>query len=690
MFFDMTGNPAMLFVAMALLIANCGVFAAQSETESTTVPVTTGESAPREEPIENESDDSPRLIVVTPTRTAHHPDEVSSSVSVMTQKDFTRKHRQNIEDMLRDLEGLDFGRQAGVAHQTYPVIRGVGGTFAGATTQILIDGMAQDAATSNILGHGGLNFMDVQDIERVELVRGPISSLYGYGAIGGVINVIPKRWNDEAGAEIKASHGANDTWLHGGAVGSATDNFDVRVSFYDARSDGFIAKPERDRFGQIDYGPRDWTDHKIGLNGGYMLDSRQEITFSHHEYETDSAINGGDRPYNRQLMSGRSTRLSYQYDLNNGASLKARYQVTRLAQDYWFDEEDWSGDIGNFALAYSGSRISDSKRFLLELDSKLSTAHHLIVGLSHDEGTAETHSASLVRASDDTTDAIYLQDEYSAGAFSLTAGIRYDRIDLSPITNNGAEVNGIGSVDNVVSPRLSALYKLNDATSFYASAGSAFLPAPNNFKFVQPSAIRVDNPDLKPEQSISYEVGMRNSFGWGRLRTAVYRTEYEDKIALGVDSVSGLDQWQNIAVRRVLGLELALEGDLDNGWYPYANYTHLDAEDQAASGAEFTEATRVSPNKFNLGFTYESAQLWSFTFNGRWVDAQYFNNLSEAQKADSYFQADALFRMNTPGFGGKLDLFMACNNITDKKYQPFNIDEWSDGRTFTVGVNGRF
>lgn len=326
---------------------------------------------------------------------------------------------------------------------------------------------------------------------------------------------------------------------------------------------------------------------------------------------------------------------------------------------------------------------------MVEMHSRLSDNQELIAGISHDSGDSTESFSWAVRDSDHTTNALYVQDELTLGAYSLTAGLRYDRIELSPIISNGSPINGNSSVDNVVSPRVGLAYKLSAATSFYSSIGSAFLPAQNKFKFVEPSVTRVDNPNLDPENSLSFEIGMRNRFPVGKLRTALYRTNFKDKIVLGVDPVSGLDQWQNRALRRVLGVEIAFDGDLGNGWYPYANYTHLKAEDQATEGAEFTEATRVSPNKFNIGVTYESGG-WSATFNGRWVDSQYLLNLTEAQKADSYFEGDAQIRFKVPTFNDKLDGYLAVNNITGKKYTPFNIEEWSDGRSVTLGFNGKF
>jgi outer membrane receptor protein involved in Fe transport len=346
-------------------------------------------------------------------------------------------------------------------------------------------------------------------------------------------------------------------------------------------------------------------------------------------------------------------------------------------------------DIGNFEQGFAFSRHSDTKALMVELTTQLANNQQLIAGISYDTGEAK-EIFSYVRNSEHTTKAVYIQDEITLGAFLFTTGIRYDRIALSPITVDGVPINGNSSVDHVLSPRLGVTYRLDDATSFYSSIGSAFLPAQNKFKFVQPSADRVDNPDLDPEKSISFEVGMRNKLPFGKLRSAIYRTNFRHKIVQGLDPVTGLKQWQNRSLRKVLGVEIAYEGDLGSGWYPYANYTHIKAEDQAFEGAEFTEATRVSPNKFNLGFTYEKSDVWSASFNGRWVDSQHFFNLSDEQKGCSYFQVDAQVRLKLPGFNGKLDGYLAVNNITDKKYNPYNVDEWSDGRTISVGVNGKY
>ena len=235
-----------------------------------------------------------------------------------------------------------------------------------------------------------------------------------------------------------------------------------------------------------------------------------------------------------------------------------------------------------------------------------------------------------------------------------------------------------------------ARYHLTESTSFYASAGTAYLPATNDFKFVQPSTTRVDNPGLNPETSTTYEIGMNNRLDIGALRTALFHTDYKDKITLGTDSASGKRQWQNVAVVKVDGLEIAYQGDLGHGWRPYANYSYTRARDYATPGAPGTESLRVAPHKLNAGLTYAPADAWSATLNARRVSGLYFNDLTQAQWADGYTQIDAKISAKLPVQGNKWEAFVAANNLTDRKYQPFNIGEWSDGRTFTVGVNGRF
>lgn len=640
-------------------------------------------------------------MVVTATRTERRTDEVPASVSVLTEKTLATKNRQNVNDALRDFEGLDFVSQQGVGHQVFPTIRGVGGSYAGSTTQVLVDGMAHDSVVSGVMGHGGLNFTSLLDVEQVEVVRGPASALYGPSAVGGVINVIPKRWKGAPGAEVATAFGSHNTQMLGAAVGMAKENFDIRFSVYEAKSDGYKATPTEDQYGGWDLGPRDWKDNKIGLMVGFRPADNHEVTFEFQQYKTDSSDYGG-RPHSRQDTDGQSTTLGYRYDLSAETNIKANFRSTKLKQKYFFDSWYWNGlatagvvTPADLTLADYGGRISDTTAFQAILDTRPMAGNQLILGYGHDSGDYEmygvpTGGTRWVDGSKSKVDAVFIQDEHKFGALTLTAGARHDRIDLSPVTEDGAPKNGSGSVENVTNPRLGVRYQFTEVTSAYASYGTAYLPATNSFKYVQPSTTRVDNPGLKPESSTTYEIGMNNTWSSGSLRTALFHTDYEDKINLGTDAATGKRQWQNVAIVKVDGIEVAYQGDLGHGWKPYANFSYTKARDYATSGAPGTQSMRVAPRKFNAGLTYAPSDAWSATLNARYVSGLYFNNLTQAQWADGYTQADAKISARLPIQGQKLEAFFAVNNLTDKKHEASNKAEWTDGRTFMVGLNGRF
>ena len=632
-------------------------------------------------------------ITVTAMRVARHTDEVPASVSVVSAADLETKNRKNLYDALRDLEGLDFGYSGSVAQQVAPTLRGVGGSYAGSTTQVLVDGMGHDAAVSNLLGHGGLNFTSMQDIERVEVVRGPASAVYGPGVIGGVINVIPKHWSGDPGAEVNASYGTHATRTLGVAVGTANEQFDLRLSGYDARSDGYRAIPTRDRSGQLDYAPRDWKDSKFALIAGYHPTSADSFTLSAQSFSTRSASQGG-RPNERHDLDGQSATLGYRHEWANGTVLRADLRVTSLDQKYTFDEEDWDGDIGNFALAYFGGRSSDTTGLVVQVEAHPLADNTLVAGYSHDDGSYESWgqypgSARSTTGDDDKVDALFVQDEHRVGAWILSAGLRYDRLDFSPDMVNGVPKNGSGSVDNIITPRLGARYLIDPRLSMYASVGRGYLPALNSFKFVQPSTTRTDNPDLDPETSTTYEIGANARTDFGGLRAALYHTNYHDKITLGTDPVTGLRQWQNIAVVKVDGLELAYDGRIGQAWRPYANFNYTHARDYATGGGTGTQSLRVAPRRFNAGLTYAPSAQWSATVNARLVSAMYFNAATPAERGAGYGVIDAKLQMALP-VGRDWSAFVAVNNLGDHRYSEWNSGEYADGRTYTVGMHGAF
>lgn len=624
-------------------------------------------------------------VVVTATRTERPIDEVPASVSLITNDDLSRQQLLKSEDALKNIEGVDFNTVPGNAAASVPLIRGIGGSYAGATSVVLVDGIATDSYISSVVGRGGFNFLAPQDIERMEVVRGPASALYGPNVVGGVVNVIPKRWMGEAGGEIHTTQGAHNSNSTGAVVGMANRLIDLRLSAYDFRTDGFVAKPDPDPSGVKDTHKRGWQDSKWNFNGAIRPADDQEIRVSVQQFRTNQDYLGGLTD-SSQKLEGDAYTLSYTKDFPAGQHLKVSYRHANLLQS-WDDAPSGMG---------VGHRRSITDTLESQIDLHPLERNTLSLGASYQ--TADHLTRSVTSASTSTAKAnslgLFIQDEHRFENLVFTFGGRYDHIDQGASTKNGTAVHD-GASENIFNPRGGLRYHFSPATSVYASVGTAFVPANANLKYLANGNWR-DNPDLKPEKSTTYEIGVNHRLSSAALRASVYHTDYTDMIStVSVGATTWPKQYVNIGKVEVNGLELGIDGSLPGGWKPYANYTYTDSIIKKNPSSPLTEGKqvqRIAPHKFNAGVVYAPGGTWEASFMGRYVSKRYFtDNNIDSRSASAYFVADAKIsaRLPVPSLMGHWEAFVAVNNLFDKKYTVWEY-EYADGRNAWIGINGRF
>jgi iron complex outermembrane receptor protein len=564
----------------------------------------------------------------------------------------------------------------------------------GATSQILIDGMPLESPVAGI--HLGAHALDLFDLERIEVVRGPASALYGPSAVGGVVNFLPKRWRGAPGAEVSVGAGSHDTTSVSAAVGGAWDSADFRLSASDYRTDGYVAQPDPDPWGSRDIAPRDGKNRKFGLTGGVRPADNQEITFAVRNADTGSAWLGGHPNY-RFDDNVESYDLGYRYDAGEWAVFKARYRKMRQKTRILFDDEYVNGNTGSLLLAEVDDRVEDSEHLDLQADLRLSRANVLTVGYTYGEGKYTSRWEDVIwggggeSVSKSKLTGLFAQDEHHVSdALAVLVGGRWDRYEFAGDTSNGVPT-GKDSKDSVFNPRLGARYRLSEATSLYATAGSAYVPALNFLKFRSGGAW-LDNPSLKPETSTSYEAGASHRQGNWSMRAALFHTDYQDKIS----SIRVGAQWQfqNIGKVAIDGLELAIEGSLGD-WRPYANYTYTDSRIKENPSDPLTvgkQVQRISPHKFNLGAIYAPSDRFYVRVSGRYVDDYYFNDRNTADALNpGHFVADAKigWRLPTTTLVRNAELSLAVNNLLDKRYREQQY-EFMDGRNVWLGLSARF
>lgn len=624
-------------------------------------------------------------VVVTATRTARRIDEVPASVSVITAKDMKQQYVRLPEQALRNVEGVDFNTNDSSAFSSTPNIRGIGGSFAGQTSSVLIDGLATDSYISSVAGRGGFGFLAAQDIERIEVVRGPASALYGPNVVGGVVNAIPKRWHGKAGAEVNAGVGSHDSRAMGAVVGTSGDAFDIRLSAYDSRTDGFVAKPDPDPSGDKDIGPRGWSDRKFNLNGSIYADGDQEIGFTVQQYRTKQNYVGGAFP-NSEKRDGDAYTLSYRKEFAGGHKAKVSFRHLNLEQS-WIDDPDGMG---------IGTRKSESNIIEAQGDVRLSDRNTLTFGFSHQSADFETVSISdaFRDTSAATVTGMYVQDEHRFGDFIAIVGGRFDRFDQKPSYTDGVATHQ-GTKENVFNPRLGLRYHLSPVTSLYASAGSAYMPANAGFKYLNSPARWKDNPDLEPESSTTYEIGGNHSLEIADFRAAVYHTDYQNMISSrSVGSTVWPRQYVNIGRVEVDGLELGLVGRLAGSWHPYANYAYTRSMIKASSDPTTLgkHVQRIAPHKFNFGVTYAPTEAWNVGFAGRYVGERYFTDYNlPNRRAAGYFVGDIKITAKLPPSDrmSRWEAYLAINNVFDRRYSVWEY-EYADRRNVWLGLSAKF
>ncbi len=220
-------------------------------------------------------DTSQNAVIVTATRTAQTADEALAAVTVFTRQDIERSQARSVPELLRGTPGIDISQNGPYGKTTSLFLRGTGT----AHTMVLVDGIKVGSATT---GTPSWEFLPITEIERIEIVRGPRSSLYGSEAVGGVIQIFTRKGQGPVlpHAEVMVgSHSTND--VNAGVSGSIGDtSFNAHAGRFATRSINSFGPAFQ--FGTyVDEPDHDGYDNRYGsFHVGHRFGSTAEIGFS--------------------------------------------------------------------------------------------------------------------------------------------------------------------------------------------------------------------------------------------------------------------------------------------------------------------------------------------------------------------------------------------------------------------------
>ncbi|MBU0682184.1 MAG: TonB-dependent receptor [Proteobacteria bacterium] len=513
--------------------------------------------------------------------------EAPARVSIVTAEEIHRYGYRTLADILGSLPGFYVSYDR---NYSYIGVRGFGlpGDY-NTRLLLLVDGHRVNDNIFDSMYSDRAFIVDVALIERVEVVRGPSSSLYGSNAFFGVVNVITKKGRDLNGAEVSGAAGSRESHQGRLSYGKRLQNgleFLVSGTFYESDGDDNLYYKEFDTPETNSGVAEDADDDKatnlfakiafadFTLNALYVEREKGIPTAPWgSEFNTSDTRSWDDRWY---------LDLNYQHLYDSGIEVNGRLFYDRYIYegDYIFDYgpppdivTNKDSDIGE----WWGAEVHLSRNFL--------KTHHFTIGgefrdsLKQEQQNYDRYGLWLDSNPDINSWGLFIQDNWNILAnLIFNMGLRHDDYDSSGSSTN---------------PRAALIYSPFKKSTFKLLYGRAFR-APNAYELFYHDGYSTakPNPELDAETIESFE------FIWEQRVTenirgsaSVYRNEIDDLISYNQDPSDGLYFFDNLGNAQATGAEVSMEGKWQNGWLTALSYTYQHAKDKD-TGARLVNSPR--------------------------------------------------------------------------------------------------
>ena len=593
--------------------------------------------------------------VVTATRTPNKELKTDANVTVITGKDIERRHYTDLTQALRDVPGVTVNQYApaGYNNSSKFYING------SEDVVLLIDGVRQNYA-------GGFSaslasaMKDLGGIERIEVLHGSASTLYGSDAKGGVINIITKKAQGMK-TTLGIGYGSYGRQQYSIANAGGENGWDWRVKYQKDKSGDF-----KDGHGNTVPSRLDADSFNLHLGKDLSKVSYLALNFrSYKDSDHYQARHEMAYPVNKGNYDHFDGNVIWNVQIDD--STKNQMSIARSKYDYdLLTFGPWNPPTGQpYDFSVWTWKFSD------QFDKKLGD-HLLTAGFEFTKDDTTIKNGSIVSIDDRTliNRSFYLQDQWSIlPTLKLTAGIRHD--------SNSA----FGSHN---SPSVSLGYDIDPVTHAYVSYSEYFItPTPN-----QLYAPIYGNTNLKPESGNTREIGIARDFGKGLSLTASYFKRHS-KNRIGYHPMT----YQNINVgdEDAHGWSLQLTKRVDSHWRARIGYTqtHVGKTEQRGVNVD----GYLPEDQWNIGVDYRNRDFDSALLARGIIGRS--GPVSGAFPTDNYWVVDLAMNYQ---IADATKIYLKANNIFNQFYaEHSNVKfgspgEWwtAPGRNFMIGVEQSF
>ena len=580
---------------------------------------------------------SASLIPIAATRSAN-------AITLIDGTQLKNRAALSVSDLLRDVPGLAVSRSGVQGSATQIRARGAEANH----LLVLIDGVeANDPSQSDEVNWGTLS---ADDIERIEVIRGPQSSMRGSDAMAGVVNIVTRSADQPFSAKAFTEAGSFSTQRSGFSLGHKQGDFDVRLGLSHVETDGDnISRTGDEKDG--------YKNTSINLKAGLKLSDELKLSFAArqadgmNEFDADTDYDGFVEDRNRVSEFRNSTMgLTADYVSANGL-----WQHKLVIAQSNNDNEAFADNV----LGNATASTKDQYQYIGSMFWDEST-QRLSVLVEREEEDFEQRGP-ISWGSDPNQDR-----ERDTDSFAVE--YRTDISDDLTLAVSG-RYDDNSEFDSAKTYRAEAVYQLNDSVRLRSAYGTAVKNPTFSERFGFFTNF-VGNPNLIPEESASWELGIDQQLGKLSLSATLFDSELENEInGFICNSAFVCTSGNKDGTSQRQGVELSASADLADNLSMNASYTYTDSVEPDGAGGYIDEIRRANHSgSLNLAWqVMDSLQInTNAQYNGSQTDTFFPPSGSQTVTLDDY----TLLNVNANYTATeKLDIYLRLDNLLDDDYE---------------------
>lgn len=594
--------------------------------------------------------------VVTAERMPTKKMETPANTAVITAKEIEDNHYQSVDEAIGHVNGVSIVRMGG-GLRSYVRINGDERVVLMVDGQRLNDDQGAPSGRFSV----DLNMIPSMDnIQRIEIVKGGGSALYGSDAVGGVINIITK---NAVKNETKVD-------INTGSWGS--HNYSISTQGKEKDFSWFITGGLQKR-GHFDYkfngnsptmANSDYNNNSFSMKLKNRFSDSDSIAFSYAHRSVDD----GQYKCNGLTSTPDTSGLRLKENLNN-YSLTWNFKEDTAVPGYvrFFYNHKWIDQYSSFSNRTMGVDV--------QYGWKLNDTNTLITGVEWHQSNSENVAGGGYQDKKITNKSVFLQDTWKfADKWTLVPGLRMDNHSM---------------FGTHWSPKVAINYLADADTQVYASWGRVF-KAPTADDLYYHAPFMFGDPNLRPETGYTETIGINHNINENTsIGFSVFQSELHDAISWMYDSVSGNSYVQNVDKEKRRGMELSFKQELSPMWSYDLGYSYIKREATFKGSPMIADSGNLQPNGYRIGVHYKSG-AWKANLQGTigsGLDAQYYNNNSSYNIWDFNLSYDIKKNITT---------YFKVNNITNQEYfeQKYGGSYYGHypcaGRFYQVGLTCTF